>query len=108
MIRWDNDNGALGGKGETRAQSATLVDLYPTLVELCGITGENGTKENFLPEDRVIDGVSMASLLREDAVIHTKEHPILHMKRGGHQGNSIYRPPPPKCVRSTPTTPTKC
>lgn len=23
----------------------------------------------------------MASLLREDAVIHTKEHPILHMKR---------------------------
>lgn len=81
LIRWDNDNGALGGKGETRAQSATLVDLYPTLVELCGITGENGTKENFLPEDRVIDGVSMASLLREDAVIHTKEHPILHMKR---------------------------
>lgn len=81
LIRWDNDNGALGQKGETRTQSATLVDLYPTLTALCGITGENGTKEAFLPEDRVIDGVSMASLLREDAVIHTKEHPILHMKR---------------------------
>lgn len=81
LIRWDNDNGALGQKGETRTQSATLVDLYPTLTALCGITGENGTKENFLPEDRVIDGVSMASLLREDAVIHTNEHPILHMKR---------------------------
>lgn len=81
LIRWDNDNGALGQKGETRTQSATLVDLYPTLVELCGITGENGTKENFLPEDRVIDGVSMTPLLQNDAVIHTKEYPILHMKR---------------------------
>lgn len=81
MIRWDNDNGALGDKTTTRTQSATLVDLYPTLVELCGITGKGGTVANYLPEDRIIDGVSMASLLKNDDVIHTKEHPILHMKR---------------------------
>lgn len=80
MIRWDNDNGALGEKGTSRAQSATLVDLYPTLMELCGITG-NGGQANYLPSDRVIDGVSMTSLLQNDTVIHTKEHPILHMKR---------------------------
>lgn len=81
MIRWDNANGALGETGTTRTQSATLVDLYPTLVELCGITGKDGTVENYLPEDRIIDGVSMAPLLESDSVIHTKEHPILHMKR---------------------------
>lgn len=80
MIRWDNADGALGETGTMRTQSATLVDLYPTLVSLCGITGENG-KADYLPADRVIDGVSMTSLLKEDSVIHTKAHPILHMKR---------------------------
>lgn len=80
MIRWDNANGALGKAGTTRTQSATLVDLYPTLVSLCGITGENG-KTEYMPKDRVIDGVSMTALLKNDTVIHTKENPILHMKR---------------------------
>ena len=79
MIRWDNADGALG-TGSTRSQSATLVDLYPTLVDLCGITGNGGTA-SYMPTDRVIDGVSMAPLLKNDEVIHTKEHPILHMKR---------------------------
>lgn len=79
MIRWDNNDGVFE-KGETREQSATLVDLYPTLVELCGITG-NGGVENYLPSDRVIDGVSMVPVIEKDKVIHTEEHPILHMKR---------------------------
>lgn len=81
MIRWDNSNGALAPAGTKINQSATLVDLYPTLVELCNITGKNGEAKNYLPEDRVIDGVSMAPLLKNNEVIHTSEHPILHMKR---------------------------
>ena len=80
MIRWDNADGALGETGTQRNSSAVLVDLYPTLVELAGITG-NGGQKNYLPTDRTIDGISMASLLKDDKVIHTSEHPILHMKR---------------------------
>lgn len=80
MIRWDNADGRLGEKGSVRESSAVLVDLYPTLIELCNITGEDG-KENYLPDDRIIDGISMAELLKDDTVIHTGEHPILHMKR---------------------------
>ncbi|MCD7873351.1 MAG: sulfatase-like hydrolase/transferase, partial [Clostridiales bacterium] len=81
MIRWDDANGALGTAGTTRKQSATLVDLYPTLVELCGISGKGGTVNAYMPEDRIIDGVSMTPLLKNDSVIHNEEHPILHMKR---------------------------
>jgi hypothetical protein len=40
----------------------------------------NGEK-NTMPTDRTIDGVSMLPLLTGDKVIHTEEHPILHMKR---------------------------
>ncbi len=79
MIRWGNNNG-LWEQGTTRTQSATLVDMLPTLVELCGITG-NGGEKNYLPFDRDIDGVSLVPLLKNDTVIHTEEHPILHMKR---------------------------
>lgn len=79
MIRWDNNDGVFES-GEEREQSATLVDLFPTLIELCGITG-NGGQENYLPTDREIDGVSMMPLLTEDKVIHTDSSPILHMKR---------------------------
>ncbi len=81
LIRWDNANGALGEIGTTRHQSGTLVDVYPTLVELCGITGKNGEAKNYMPEDRVIDGISLTPMLKNDEVIHGKEHPILHMKR---------------------------
>ena len=84
MIRWDN-NGGLFESGETRVQSSTLVDLYPTLIEICGITG-NGGEANYLPTDRIIDGVSMVPVISEDAVIHTKDHPILHMKREDIKG----------------------
>ncbi len=78
MIRWDN-NGGLFKAGDKRKQSATLVDLFPTLVSLCSITG-NG-ESDYLPADRVIDGVSMVPVIKNDSVIHTEEHPILHMKR---------------------------
>ncbi len=79
MVRWGNNDG-LWEIGTVLEQSATMVDLFPTLIELCGITGNGGT-ENYLPADRVIDGVSMLPLLTGDKVIHTQEHPILHMKR---------------------------
>ncbi len=79
MIRWDKADGKLGKTGTERKSSAVLTDLYPTLIDLCGITG--GGKENYLPADREIDGVSIASLLRDDTVMHTEESPILHMKR---------------------------
>lgn len=79
MIRWDNNNGAFE-KGGTRSQSATLVDLFPTLIDLCSVTDKSGNG-SYIPTDREIDGVSMTSLLKDDSVIHTEEHPILHMKR---------------------------
>ena len=79
MIRWGNNNG-LWKEGTTRSQSATLVDIMPTLVDLCNITDKTG-KKGYLPFDRDIDGVSMVPLLKNDTVIHTEEHPILHMKR---------------------------
>ncbi|MBQ7296563.1 MAG: sulfatase-like hydrolase/transferase [Clostridia bacterium] len=78
MIRWDN-NGGLFESGETRTNSATFVDFFPTLIELCGIT--NGGNENAMPEDRTIDGVSFVPVIEKDTPVHTQEHPILHMKR---------------------------
>ncbi len=79
MIKWAN-NGGLWENNSTREQSAVLADIFPTLIDLCGITGDNG-KANYLPADRIIDGVSMLPILKADTAIHTAEHPILHMKR---------------------------
>ncbi len=79
MIKWTN-NGGLWDVGTTREQSSVLADMFPTLIELCGITGNNG-QENYLPTDRTIDGVSMLPVLQTDTAIHTADHPILHMKR---------------------------
>ncbi len=79
MIKWAN-NGGLWEAGSTREQSAVLADLFPTLIELCEITGDGG-KTNYLPADRVIDGVSMLPILKADTATHTSEYPILHMKR---------------------------
>ncbi len=78
MIRWGNND--IWNEGETRQQSATLTDMMPTLIDLCGITNKNAD-ENGLPKDRYIDGVSMVPVLKDDTAIHTAEHPILHMKR---------------------------
>lgn len=80
VIRWDNSDG-LVPKGEKRSQTSTLVDLFPTLVEMCSLTGNSGTTDNYMPFDREIDGVSMVPVLENDTPVHTKEHPILHMKR---------------------------
>ena len=79
MIKWAN-NGGLWEAGSTRKQSSVLADMFPTLIDLCGITGNNGQK-NYLPTDRTIDGVSMMPVLTEDTAIHNENHPILHMKR---------------------------
>ena len=78
MIRWDN-NGGLFEAGGTRSNSATFVDFFPTLIELCGITAQG--ENNVMPADRVIDGVSFVPVLKNDSPVHTEEHPILHMKR---------------------------
>ena len=79
LIRWGNNDG-LFSAGSTVEESATLVDLFPTLIEMCDITG-NGREENFMPSDREIDGVSMIPAIKDHEVIHTYENPILHMKR---------------------------
>ena len=83
MIRWDN-NGGLFKKGETRTESATSTDFFPTLIEMCGITVEG--KTNALPTDRVIDGVSMLPVIKNNTPIHTEENPILLMKREDIKG----------------------
>ncbi len=79
MIKWTN-NGGLWEAGTTRKQSSVLADMFPTLIDLCGITGNNGQK-SYLPSDRTIDGVSMMPVLTKDTAIHNEDHPILHMKR---------------------------
>ena len=79
MIRWDNNNG-LFESGGTRTQSATLVDLFPTLINLTGITDTDGNT-NPLPTDRTIDGKDMTPVIKDDSVIHDSSTPILHMKR---------------------------
>lgn len=75
-----------GQNNRTISQSATLVDIYPTLVEMCGITNKEG-KAKYMPSDvdRAIDGVSMMTLINDTSgkeFIHGKDKPILHMKRG--------------------------
>ena len=77
-IRWGN--GKLWEPGSVRSESATLVDVFPTLIDLCGIRGKNG-EDSYLPADRVLDGVSMLPTLQRDEVIHTPDKPILYMKR---------------------------
>ncbi len=77
LIRWDNGN--LFETGESFDEPATLVDLYPTLIEMCGITS-NG-ESNYLPTDRVLDGTSIIPIFEYGTPIHTIDNPILHMKR---------------------------
>ena len=77
LIRWDK--GDIWNNGSSFDEPATVVDLFPTLVEMCGITGNN--EENYMPDDREIDGTSMMPIFENETPIHTSENPILHMKR---------------------------
>ena len=85
-MRWGN-NEYMSGGSKVEAQ-ATLVDIFPTLIELCGINGQTDAKiyENMMPFDREIDGVSMNLLYIPDAdgnlasYIHGIDRPILYMK----------------------------
>lgn len=79
LIRWGNNDG-LFEAGSTYEESATLVDLFPTLIDLCNVTSTDG-ETSYLPEDRIIDGKSMVPILEDHEVIHTADSPILHMKR---------------------------
>lgn len=86
-IRWGNNpafSSGVDGKAKTIEATATLADVYPTLVEVCGIESKDGTA-NYMPSmvDRTIDGISMMPLIDgSKKFIHDKDHPILHMKRG--------------------------
>ncbi len=77
LMRWDNST--IFEKGSSFDEPATVVDLFPTLIEMCGITSDG--KENYLPSDRVIDGTSMMPIFKNGTPIHTIDNPILHMKR---------------------------
>ncbi len=77
LMRWDNAD--LFEAGSSYDEPATLVDLYPTLIEMCGVTS-NG-EGNYLPDDREIDGTSMLQIFESGTPIHTSDNPILHMKR---------------------------
>ena len=86
-IRYGNNE--YMNNGSVVTAQATNVDLFPTLVELCGINGlvDGQTYENMMPFDRDIDGVSMNALYLPDKdgnfaeFIHGQGRPILYMKR---------------------------
>lgn len=79
LMQWKNGN--VWTSGDKVDGTATMIDLYPTLVDLCGVTDKDGNG-SYMPFDREIDGVSMMPLLtKEDNIIHDDEHPILYMKR---------------------------
>lgn len=79
-LRWTN-NGGLFDEGGRVSAPATMIDLFPTLVELCGIESKDGER-NYLPFDRETDGVSMTPAMRDGtAILHNADNPILYMKR---------------------------
>lgn len=79
FMRWGN--GGLFEPGTIYSQSAAFVDLFPSLIDLCGVTDLTGS-HSFLPQDRLLDGVSILPILTEHVPIHGKNSPILYMKRG--------------------------
>lgn len=80
FMRWDRS--PMLNSGKTISGSATIMDLFPTIIDLVGVTGYKGSRTRYLPFDREIDGVSMLPLINgTKKVIHSRENPILHMKR---------------------------
>ncbi|MCQ2462302.1 MAG: sulfatase-like hydrolase/transferase [Clostridia bacterium] len=71
LMRWDKNPDFKAGT--VREQSATLVDVFPTVLELCGING--------LPEDRITDGISITPVIKKDIPVHGSDTPIIYMKR---------------------------
>lgn len=81
-MQWTNNNG-LFSAGNTVSAPATLVDLFPTIIDLCGVTSKSG-ETSYIPFDREIDGVSMLPIMTDKTgtvYIHDYDHPILYMKR---------------------------
>lgn len=82
VMQWNNAPSWFNAhKGNEVTSLVSLLDLYPTLVELCEITGNNG-EANYMPKDRAIDGISIVSLLKTGIPVHDSSKPILHMTRG--------------------------
>lgn len=76
-----NNNGGLFERGSTVVAPATMIDLFPTLIQLCGIESKQGVAD-YMPFDRAIDGVSMVPVITgESEFIHAASNPILYMKR---------------------------
>ncbi len=66
--------------GTINSTPITMIDVYPTLVEMLGITAE-GSPDG-LPTDRIIDGSSIVPVLQgKKDFVHGIDNPILHMKR---------------------------
>ncbi|MEG1645779.1 MAG: sulfatase-like hydrolase/transferase [Clostridia bacterium] len=88
-MRWGNNpafsNSAADKKARTVSTPATLIDLYPTIADICQISNTQG-KKNYLPSDvdREIDGLNLMPAINDltnKTFLHDANHPILHMKR---------------------------
>lgn len=86
-MRWGNNSNFSSGQANqalTVTAPATMIDIYPTLVDVCNIQDKSGNA-NYLPQDRYIDGVNMMPAILDktnSTFLHTAANPILHMKRG--------------------------
>lgn len=81
LAQWNNAPDWFNAhKGSKVDSLVSMVDIYPSLVDWCNITGDNG-KANFIPQDRDLDGLSITPILKSGTPIHTSSNPILHMRR---------------------------
>ncbi len=67
--------------GQKVAASVSLIDMYPTFAELCG-----------LPAKRELEGVSLAGVLKDPSTAKDRDVFIPHADRGGYAVvNSVWR-----------------